>query len=486
MEIKKTTKSLLKLFVVFLLCSQGYAQVGIGIENPDPSSILDLSSNSAGLLMPRMTTAQRTQISSPANGLMVYDTTEGAFYFFKSGAWAKLDSSVRSNYKLIKSAADLSSELTAGGGSKYLLNSNTFYEINGSIMLAAPIDLNNAYISGMDSNDDQLIKSGGQMFVGSTGGTIKTLTLACPGGTIFSLSNGTAQNLIFRDAIVVNSTSVGSISGFDLVFFSIIQFVNNTTGITFNNIDKLLLSNTGWFKTNRGTFETYTGTFSFLQKQGGFMIIDGAAKGIDVSSNPVVGEAILTGVSFSGTSTEYIKRYTTGSYAGYNFNSSWTVDSPGIKLESDQVASANIYYNGAITTGFVQTFSSGTELNLTGNSNTNTTTAVNMLRTSSAQNNRITYLGKKTRTFQINAALSVRGQSGVGDFYAFFIRKNGTTTLVETNTLMRVNSTVDISSNSITGTVQLAPNDFIEIWGQRLTTTGSGSIAVFSLNLNIK
>ena len=51
---------------------------------------------------------------------------------------------------------------------------------------------------------------------------------------------------------------------------------------------------------------------------------------------------------------------------------------------------------------------------------------------------------------------------------------------------MRVNSTSDISSNSISGTVELEPTDYIEIWGQRLIGSGSTSITVFSLNLSIK
>jgi hypothetical protein len=51
---------------------------------------------------------------------------------------------------------------------------------------------------------------------------------------------------------------------------------------------------------------------------------------------------------------------------------------------------------------------------------------------------------------------------------------------------MRVNNTSDISSNSITGTVEMAPGDFIEIWGQRLVGSGTSTITVFSLNLNIK
>jgi len=486
MKTTKLNQIIFTCIAALLISACTYAQVGVGTTTPDASSMIDISSTNKGMLAPRMTTAQRVAIASPANGLLVYDTTENAFYFYKSSAWTKIDSNVRNNYKLIKSSADLSAELAAGGGTRYLLSSNTLYEINGTITLAQPIELNNAYLIGLDTNDDVLVKIGGNMFTGSTGGSIKNLTLTAPGGTIFNLSGAATENLIFRDSVVANSASVGSISGLGLVFLSVVQYSGNTTGITYTNIGNLLLSNLGWLPTNSGTYETYNGTFTFIQKQGGFMVINGAAVGINVSSNPVVSTAVLTGVSFSGTSTQYINRYTVGSYTGYNFNNAWTVNCPGIPVEADEVATGNIYYNGAITTGFVQSVTNSTPLNLAGNGNSNSTTTVNLLRVSSPQDNRITYLGKKTRTFQINAALSIRGNSGVGDYYAFFIRKNGTTTLAETNTLMRVNNTSDISSNSISGTVELAPNDYIEIWAQRLTGSGTTSITVFSLNINIK
>ncbi|WP_452232435.1 hypothetical protein [Lacinutrix sp. MEBiC02595] len=463
-----------------------FAQVGVGTLTPDASAMLDLTSTSKGMLAPRMTSTQRIAISSPANGLLVFDITENAFYFYNSSSWTKMDSKSRNKHKIISSAADLSAELAAGGGSKYLLSSDTLYEINGEITLAQSIDLNNAYVTGIDTNEDILTKTGGTMFVGTTGGTIKNVTLTATGGTVFNMTGTAADGFVFRDAIVKNSTSVGTIDGYGLAFLSIVQFLGNTTGITYSNVNQLLLSNMGWFSTNLGTYETFTGTFNILEKQGGFSQMNGAAVGIDVSSNPVVLYGILTGASFSGTSTQYVKRYTVGSYAGYSFTNAWTVDCPGLPVESDQVATGNIYYDGTITTGFGQSVTNGSALNLAGNGNSNSTTAVNLMRMSSPQDNRITYLGKKTRTFQINASLSVRGSTTVGNYYAFFIRKNGSTTLVETNTLMRVNNTSDISSNSITGTVELAPDDYIEIWAQRLVGSGSSSLAVFSLNLNIK
>jgi hypothetical protein len=58
------------LFIFLTLSS--YAQVGIGTTTPDASSILDISSTTGGLLLPRMNTLQRDAINSPAVGLLIY------------------------------------------------------------------------------------------------------------------------------------------------------------------------------------------------------------------------------------------------------------------------------------------------------------------------------------------------------------------------------------------------------------------------------
>ena len=64
------------------------AQVGIGTTTPDASAALDITSTTEGLLMPRMTEAQRIAISTAATGLMVYQTdgTEG-FYYYNGSSW---------------------------------------------------------------------------------------------------------------------------------------------------------------------------------------------------------------------------------------------------------------------------------------------------------------------------------------------------------------------------------------------------------------
>ncbi len=55
---------------------------------PDASAMLDVSSTTSGMLIPRMTENQRTAIASPAIGLMVYQTDDTTgFYFYDGSLW---------------------------------------------------------------------------------------------------------------------------------------------------------------------------------------------------------------------------------------------------------------------------------------------------------------------------------------------------------------------------------------------------------------
>ena len=58
----------------------------------DTSAILDISSTSKGLLVPRMTQAQRTAIYTPADGLLVYqnDGTTGFYFYTTASGWVPL------------------------------------------------------------------------------------------------------------------------------------------------------------------------------------------------------------------------------------------------------------------------------------------------------------------------------------------------------------------------------------------------------------
>lgn len=65
----------------------------VGGSTLDGSAIFQVDSTTLGLLPPRMTTAQRDAIVSPANGLLLYNTTDGAHQARQNGVWVSLGAS---------------------------------------------------------------------------------------------------------------------------------------------------------------------------------------------------------------------------------------------------------------------------------------------------------------------------------------------------------------------------------------------------------
>ena len=96
----------LKIFIIsiFMFGKLGvlFSQVGIGTNTPSSSAKLEVSSTSQGFLPPRVAltaTNAASPISSPATGLLVYNTqTAGSspnqvtpgYYFWNGTAWLKL------------------------------------------------------------------------------------------------------------------------------------------------------------------------------------------------------------------------------------------------------------------------------------------------------------------------------------------------------------------------------------------------------------
>lgn len=87
-------KKFLSLLIAFFPAMLFAQSVGINTDNstPDATAILDVKSNSKGMLMPRLSTAQRTGIVSPAIGLTVFDSDTYSFWTFRGdimGGWVE-------------------------------------------------------------------------------------------------------------------------------------------------------------------------------------------------------------------------------------------------------------------------------------------------------------------------------------------------------------------------------------------------------------
>ncbi|MEP1093912.1 MAG: hypothetical protein ABJG78_02315 [Cyclobacteriaceae bacterium] len=100
--IKKRVLPILVLSLISSLALSQQHSAGVNIDNPNPNAVLHLVSpfNDQGLLVPKLTTTQRTTLGTTLaakndaaadNGIMVYDADEDAFYFWVTGVgWVKM------------------------------------------------------------------------------------------------------------------------------------------------------------------------------------------------------------------------------------------------------------------------------------------------------------------------------------------------------------------------------------------------------------
>lgn len=84
----KNTISICLICAWLLIGPKAMAQTAIGGTSLDPSAMLDVQSNEKGLLIPRMSTSERIGITSPANGLIIFNTTENRLQINMGGPGA--------------------------------------------------------------------------------------------------------------------------------------------------------------------------------------------------------------------------------------------------------------------------------------------------------------------------------------------------------------------------------------------------------------
>ena len=456
-----------------------YSQVKIG-DNPgtiNPNSLLELESTNKGLLAPRITLTSlalpNPLVAPVPTGMLIYNTggslTNG-FYYWNSSAWVLINSSMnsRNNFVLVKSVSDFPAPVAG----VITLAAGVTYEINGTITLTSSINLNSAWIRGVDAVNDKLVytPASGSLFAGANGGDLRNITLSAPnaGGSVFNLNAGGAnRNLIMENLYILGCNNVGTIAGFGgTVFMQTVAYFANTNGITFTNDTNIVILNTLWDKGNSNIYERFTGTFSSILKTGGAMqtLTGNTATAINVSGITGIGAGELKNVVFLGT----------GTYVNGSFSNRWEVESNGLTTEKDDVASGNIY----ISTSGSTTFSTlNAPVKIVG-----TTTAANLFRVTVSGNNRLSYAGKKTRRFQVICSLSVLS-SVTNRNYLFYVAKNGVI-LPESRQLLELPFSVDRGSVTISCTVSMATNDYVEIWVAN--STDNSSVTINSMNMAIK
>jgi len=222
-----------------LLPAQG---VGIGTTNPNSSALLDITSTTKGLLMPRMTTAQRNAIVSPAEGLLIYNTTTEELNQRQNGAWKIV---INSDYWFrgagtMWNIGDNIGINTAGPGERL--------DVSGNIRTNSSLIINNAtsvlQLQNAGVNKGFVQLSGDNLRLGTnSGNTNGNVVLRMDGTDMIefnkTLSAGTSVQLNLNGVStgVLQTTSTGNVSLTAVNANTQVQlggevFINNTANRT--------------------------------------------------------------------------------------------------------------------------------------------------------------------------------------------------------------------------------------------------------------
>ena len=159
---------------------------------PHASAMLDIQSTTKGLLIPRMTMAQRNAISTPAAGLIIYQTDNGpGMYLYNGSAWYNVT--------------------TAGAGWSLSGNSGT-----------------NPATHFIGTSDNQPIRFRlNNLWAGELNGSSGNICLGDSSG--FSTTSGTLNTSLGSKSLRVNATGLGNtaIGSFALNH----MYVSNTTAV---------------------------------------------------------------------------------------------------------------------------------------------------------------------------------------------------------------------------------------------------------------
>jgi hypothetical protein len=138
-------------FFFIFIAIVGFAQTGIGTTTPDASAKLDISSTNKGVLIPRMTAAQKTAIVSPSTGLLVFQTDAPAgFYYYNGSSWLNI-----SNLGTTSRYIPYSSNFALYTTNQALTTAGTYYTLTSSdLVIDVPTGFGNRIVLKWDTWGD--------------------------------------------------------------------------------------------------------------------------------------------------------------------------------------------------------------------------------------------------------------------------------------------------------------------------------------------
>lgn len=315
---------LLTLLIIGVLSNTTFSQtVGIGTNTPNISAALDVFSTNQGLLTPRLSTTAKNNISNPAKGLFLYDTTTSSFWFYEGNNWIEIQNvglgspiiqdDDNDTYVHVESTPD-------NDQINFHLNGLTHFEMTGPQL--------------------KVHNSGRSIFIGNGAGDNDNKNT---NRNVFIGEDAGQQNISGQNNVAIGANSMNANNGSDNVAVGFNALDQNTTGT--NNV----ALGRGAGKNNNGIGNVFLGNLAGYNEVGsGKLYIENG-----ISATPLIyGDFDNDSVRINGV-LNISNNYSFPRAAGTNNqilitngsgNLSWK-DVPGDDL-GDHIATSNIQTNG--------------------------------------------------------------------------------------------------------------------------------------------
>lgn len=453
-----------------------HAQVKIG-DNPntiDAASILEIEDTTRGVLLPRMTTSQRDAISSPPNGLEIYNISTNTLDIYRVDEWKAVAYKNRDDNMVYVYSLD---DLPSPSGSAITLDSGSVYIFRGIVDISPYyLDLDGASLLGVDPARDGVASTVGGGILRSTDVSVFIQNLATVPLSAstqaydFQDATGTKYCNLFSGTSVVEvgipSLGVGQIKGFEAVTI-VKNFWNCTDGIKVG-----------------GTMGKFASAYNFITNissgSGIEFLDDLIIDDIDLSNNYFVYNG-QTGVKVGAAAQVDRGRLTTNMFRDVGsvldgltpHDIGWHM-SQNTNIQDTQPY-GYIYMNA--NTAQTTTSPNNTFVKING-----TTASIKLLKFESNTSNRLTYKGKENLVASVFIAITGVSPANSADF-SLAVSKNGTAVI---NPHHRSGSMVNnqVFTLVLETEVDLSTDDYIEAVIR--TTSNNSAITITDLQFRVK
>ncbi len=287
--MKNTLKIIITSYLLLITYYLSTAQIAINTDgtNPDASAMLDVSSTDKGILIPRMTTSEREAISSPATGLLVYDTDYNSFWYYANSTWNNLNNAILSD---------------TDNDTKIQVEESSDDDI-------IRFDLNGTEFMRLDSGRIEILNTGNSVFIGENAGESDDYSdnYNVFIGTEAGYKTTTGEYNFFSGYKSGYKNTTGS----NNIFFGSFSGENNTTGN--NNIFQGFEAG---FSNTTGSSNVFLGKYAGWENTTGnnniFIGLDAGEVNTTASDNVFIGSNVGT-ENTTGDDNTFL-----GSYAGSN------------------------------------------------------------------------------------------------------------------------------------------------------------------------